>query len=154
MLALLVIAFLVAAPLVAQASVAWVHGMAHHAQLQEEAGRRQAVDDAPTSQPGTGPVASVPGTQPRRTARGGEVTAPASATAVPDVMACAALDGLQIPGPPVACREVLAAISGVAVLATGLATAGMLSRRALDRHRMAAWEANWQATEPRWTARA
>jgi hypothetical protein len=30
---------------------------------------------------------------------------------------------------------------------------GVLGRRALDKRRMAAWDADWRATGPRWTAR-
>jgi hypothetical protein len=30
---------------------------------------------------------------------------------------------------------------------------GALGRRALDKRRMAAWDADWRATGPRWTAR-
>jgi chromate transport protein ChrA len=41
----------------------------------------------------------------------------------------------------------------VAVLAIMLTAAWRLARRGLDRRRMAAWDAGWLATGPRWTPR-
>jgi hypothetical protein len=38
-------------------------------------------------------------------------------------------------------------------LAAALIIIGWLTRRALDRRRMAAWDADWLATGPRWTPR-
>lgn len=43
---------------------------------------------------------------------------------------------------------------GVAGTAVVLALAGGLSRWTLNRRRLAAWEADWQETGPRWTTRA
>ena len=40
---------------------------------------------------------------------------------------------------------------GVAMV---LALAGILARWSLDKRRMDAWDADWQATGPRWTTRA
>jgi hypothetical protein len=42
----------------------------------------------------------------------------------------------------------------VIVLAILLAITGMLARRALDKRRMAAWDAEWRAIRPHWTTRA
>jgi len=42
----------------------------------------------------------------------------------------------------------------VIALGTVLATIGLLARRTLDKRRMAAWDAEWRATGPRWTTRA
>jgi hypothetical protein len=47
----------------------------------------------------------------------------------------------------------LYAVIAMAVLAAVLACAGVLTRRALDRRRLAAWEADWSATGPQWTSR-
>ena len=49
----------------------------------------------------------------------------------------------------------VALAAGVAVgcLATLLITVAWLARRSLDRRRMAAWDADWLATGPRWTPR-
>jgi hypothetical protein len=42
---------------------------------------------------------------------------------------------------------------GVIALAALLAVIGMRARRVLDKRRMAAWEAEWRVTGPRWTTR-
>ena len=39
----------------------------------------------------------------------------------------------------------------VAALAVALITVGAVARWALDRRRLAAWDAEWLATEPRWS---
>ena len=50
-------------------------------------------------------------------------------------------------------RGELAAGVAVGCLATLLITVAWLARRSLDRRRMAAWDADWLATGPRWTPR-
>ena len=50
-------------------------------------------------------------------------------------------------------RAQLAEELTVGVLAITLAVIGWLARRSLDRRRMAAWDADWLATGPRWTPR-
>jgi hypothetical protein len=50
-------------------------------------------------------------------------------------------------------RSDLAATAAVGLLAVLVILAGCAARRALDRCRMAAWDADWLATEPRWTTR-
>jgi hypothetical protein len=52
-----------------------------------------------------------------------------------------------------ATRAQLAEEVTVGVLAITLAAIGWLARRSLDRRRMAAWDADWMATGPRWTSR-
>ena len=47
-----------------------------------------------------------------------------------------------------------AATFGVIALAATLTVTGVLARRALDKHRMAVWDADWWATGRRWTRRA
>jgi hypothetical protein len=47
-----------------------------------------------------------------------------------------------------------AEVLGVVVLVCALTLAGGLAHRTLTRRRMAAWDADWQATGPRWTTRA
>ena len=54
----------------------------------------------------------------------------------------------------VAGDAVLAGTVSVIALAVLLAITGMLARRALDKRRMAAWDAEWRANGPRWTTRA
>jgi hypothetical protein len=44
--------------------------------------------------------------------------------------------------------------AGAAAVALVLVLTGVLARWSLDRRRMAAWDAGWQATGPRWVTRA
>jgi hypothetical protein len=53
----------------------------------------------------------------------------------------------------VAARVVLAEMLAVAGLALAAIIVGWLARRVLDRRRMAAWDADWLATGPRWNTR-
>jgi len=50
-------------------------------------------------------------------------------------------------------RAELAAGAAVGCLAAVLIATAWLARRSLDRRRMAAWDADWLATGPRWTQR-
>jgi len=45
-------------------------------------------------------------------------------------------------------------VTGAAALAAALILAGLLARWSLNQRRLAGWDADWQATEPRWTTRA
>jgi hypothetical protein len=85
----------------------------------------------------------------------GEVPVPAGTAAGTAVRVWTTRDG-QLTGPPLKDTQVtgqaaLAATFGVIVLAAALAVTGVLARRALDKRRMAAWDADWQATGRRWT---
>ena len=48
-------------------------------------------------------------------------------------------------------QAVLATVVATLVLATVLISAGTLTRRILDRQRLAAWDADWRATGPQWS---
>ena len=48
----------------------------------------------------------------------------------------------------------LGEIAGAAAVVVLLTLVGVLARWSLDKRRMAAWDADWQSTEPRWTTRA
>ena len=50
-----------------------------------------------------------------------------------------------------AAREALAALLAGALVAATLAAAGVFACRALDRQRLAAWDADWSETGPQWT---
>ncbi|MBO0821569.1 MAG: hypothetical protein J2P26_12055, partial [Nocardiopsaceae bacterium] len=54
----------------------------------------------------------------------------------------------------VADQAYLTGMAVVLLFAVATAAAGILSHRALDRRRMAAWEAEWRGAGPRWTTRA
>jgi len=50
-------------------------------------------------------------------------------------------------------RAVIARVLAVTALAVALIIIGWAARRALDRRRLAAWDAEWLATERRWSSR-
>jgi hypothetical protein len=52
-----------------------------------------------------------------------------------------------------ATRACLAGEVAVGILAIALIAVGRLVRWILDRRRMAAWDADWLVTEPRWSSR-
>jgi hypothetical protein len=96
-------------------------------------------------------------TAPDGTRHIGPVPAPPGARAGRTVMVWMAADG-RLTGTPLQSSQVW----GLVVLASGLAPfavgiivlcAGQLARHALDRRRLAAWDADWRATEPLWTGR-
>jgi hypothetical protein len=166
-LAMLVIAFLAAAPFAAQAAGAWAHARAHKAQLTEQASWHQVparVLKVTTGVQGGGGYAWL-GSQAeaRWTAPDGKVitgeipVAPGTATGT-TVRLWTTKEG-KITDPPlqdsqVADDALLAGTISVIALATLLAITCMLARHVLDRRRMAAWDAEWRATGPRWTTRA
>ena len=64
----------------------------------------------------------------------------------------------QLTEPPLQDSQVsgqaqFAAVLGVLGLAVALTLVGALVHPALDKWRMASWEAEWLATGPRWTSR-
>jgi len=89
--------------------------------------------------------------------RTGTVPAPSGARAGRTVAVWVDTAG-RVTGPPVTLLQV----RGMAVLAAVLACiavgfivvcAGLLARSVLGRRRLAAWDADWRATEPQWTGR-
>ena len=89
--------------------------------------------------------------------RTGEVFVPAGAAAGSTVLVWTNRTG-QLTGPPLgptqlASRAQLAAAAAAGSLAVALIAAGWLARRSLDRRRLAAWDADWLATGPRWSPR-
>ena len=162
-LALLVIAFLAAAPFVAQASSGYAYAKAHHAQLSEEASWRQVPARVLKLESSGGGGYADPEAQARWTAPDGkvitgEIPVPVGTVAGATVQEWVTSDG-QLTDQPLQDSQVsgsryFAGAFGVIALATVLAIIGLLTRRELDKRRMAAWDAEWRATGPRWTTRA
>ncbi len=164
--AALIIAFLAGAPVAAMAADGWAHGVARRVQQSELA----AWHKVPAVLLARAPRANYPGyageslsavrarwTAPDGTHRSGRVLASPGAKAGSRVMVWVDSAGLQT-GPPLADHQVmeqavLAAMVSVTVLSLALAGAGVGIRRLLDARRMAAWEADWRVTGPRWTTR-
>lgn len=163
-LILLAVVFLVGAPLSALAARSGVHAAAEREYLAQHAARYQvtATIEGPAGKP----------------AGGGNLTTEMVARwTMPDgtvvhrkmVVAIGYLAGETLPvwttpagkltTQPMAEAQVnsltdLATVAGVAVLALVVTAAGALARWCLNRRRMAAWDADWRVTGPRWTTRA
>jgi hypothetical protein len=165
-LAVLVIAFMLAAPFAAVACGAWGHAIAHRVQAAQQASRYlvpAVVLRVPQGSEGAGYAALAPEAQARWTAPDGKVVSvdvpvPA-ATALGTVMRVWVTRDGQLTDAPLQDTQVagqadLAATFGVVALAATLTVTGVLARRVLDRRRMAAWDADWQVTGHRWTRRA
>jgi hypothetical protein len=65
----------------------------------------------------------------------------------------------QLTSPPIteshmASAADFGAMGGAATVAVLVVLAAVVACRSLERRRMAAWEADWKSTEPRWTTRA
>lgn len=166
-LALIVLAavFLVCAPLIAPAASAWAHAAAQRAALAQAASWTQvtAVVVAKPTPPVVGYQDYMATAQARWTAPDGAVVTggipvPAGTKAGATVSVWTTRDGqltsAPLTGAQVASLTGLAGFAGVAGLAVALALADALARWLLNRRRLAGWDADWQATEPRWTTRA
>lgn len=163
-LAMLVAAFLIGAPAAALATGAWTHGMAQRAQLAQDASRRQVTAvvlavAAPTAAGETfvwhararwkapdGREVTQELPVPSGTAVGGKLQVWTDRTG--DLTTAPLLDS-QVTG-QTASGDVL----GVIATAVVLTLAGTLALWTLNKRRMAAWDADWHATGPRWTTRA
>lgn len=163
-LALLVAAFLIGAPFAAFAAGAWVHGMVRQAQLAQEASRTQVTALVlSVAAPPAGGQNLTWQAQARWQAPDGhevtrEVPVPSDTVAGGKLQvwtdrtgdfATAPLTDSQVAG-QTATGQVLGVIAWAAILTL----AGVLGRWALNRRRMADWDADWHATGPRWTTRA
>ena len=166
-LAVLAITFLAAAPFTAQASAAWAHASARQAQLSEQASRHQVpavvlkTDSSVQSSGGYAALltqARARWTAPDGRVVTGEIPVSLGTTAGTTVRVWTTSDG-QLADPPVQDSQVtgttgFAGALGVIALGVLLGITGMVARRALDKRRMAGWDAEWRATGPRWTTRA
>lgn len=61
--------------------------------------------------------------------------------------------GNPVQGGDIVARIAMAALLASVAVAAVLAALGLLARWALDRRRLAAWDAHWSATGPQWTGR-
>ncbi len=157
--------FLVCAPLAAPAARAWAHAAAQRAQLAQTASWKPvtAVVIKAPGRPVMGYEDFVSTAQARWTAPDGTVVTggvPVSVGTVAGakVSVWTTRDG-QLTSQPLTSSQVasltgLAGFAAVAGLAVVLTLAGKLAGWWLNRRRLAGWDADWQATEPRWTTRA
>ena len=164
MLTVLVAAFLAGAPFAARAAGTWTDTVAHRVQAEQQASRQEVsavlLKAAPVRVADEGTDPEVPA---RWTARNGalmrgDVPAPPGTAAGVTVRVWVARDG-QFTSPPLRDSQIswLVALScTVAVTGLGLllVITGLLTRRELDKRRMAAWDAEWRTSGPNWTTRA
>jgi hypothetical protein len=165
-LGVLLAAFLAAAPFVAHAAGSWAYALsAREAQAQRTALRQvPATLTQASSQPafylGTGTVPFGVGARwraPDGQVRTGELFVPAGTAAGTTVpvwvdragrLARAPFGRAQLTARAQLARGLAAGGLGIAVV-----VASWLTRRVLDRRRMAAWDADWLATGPGWRPR-
>jgi hypothetical protein len=162
-LALLVIVFLVAAPFAALASGSWALARAHRAQLVERASRYQVPAVVLKLDTSSGGAYADPGAQARWTARDGtvitgEIPVPLG-TAVGSTQWLWITANGRVTNPPLEDSQVtgqayVAEGIGIVTLAVLLTITGLVTRWTLDKRRIAAWDAEWRSTGPRWTTRA
>jgi hypothetical protein len=163
-LALLLGAFLVGAPLLAVACGQWAGSAALKMAKTQHTARHQVTavltadtpDPAQTAYGGLMPV-EVPArwTTPDGITHAGKVFAPAGDKAGSLVSIWIDAAGHQTTAPmrasDASSQRALAALLAPVALGMVLLGAWSLARRILDKRRMAAWDADWQATGPRWT---
>lgn len=161
-----IVAFLAGAPLAALVAGGWAHAAAQRAEVGQRAARREVS------------ATLLPGPSSRATFNSATVTwadavrwmAPNGRTASVDLAVPVETHGLpatmpvwstlngQLVPPPlgdvqVTWLTVLAAALGSVAVAVTLFLSGLTARLLLNRHRMAAWDADWRTTAPRWTTR-
>lgn len=166
-LLVLTIVFLAAAPFAGQAAGAWARGAAYRVQIAQEASWSQvpAVVLKVTWEPsgvggyaGYQPEAQARWTAPNGKALTGQIPVTAGTAVGATVRVWVNRDG-QLTNPPIQDSQVTGQghfAEGLSVVTLGvfLIVVGALIHRALDKRRMAAWDADWRATGPRWTTRA
>lgn len=162
-LAVLVLVLLVGTPFAALASGTWVHGMARQAQLSQQASRYQVQADVLTVAAPADDKSLAFQVQARWRAPDGrevtaEVAAPSGTTAGEQLQVwtdkAGAITSAPLLDSQVAEQTLLGQVLGGFTAAGVLVLAGLVALSALNKRRMAAWDADWHATGPRWTTRA
>jgi hypothetical protein len=162
MLAVLVAAFLALAPFAAHAVGSWTYATsAREAQAQQAAFHQvpaTLLQAAPAwSLSGGGAAAQARWKAPDGHMRTGQVfitsVAPAGSTVMVWTNQAGQLTDSPLQHSQVTGRADMARVLAVAALAMTLIIVGLAGRWALDRRRLAAWDTDWLATEPRWSPR-
>ncbi len=160
-LGVLLAAFLAGAPFAAHVAGSWTYATsAREAQGQQAAihqVRATLRQAAPLSVVDGGAAADAWWKAPDGQVRTGQVVAPAGAPAGSTVMVWVSQSG-QLANTPLQRYQVTGRANAARALAVvGLAVtllfAGWAARWALDRRRLAAWDAEWLVNEPRWSSR-
>ena len=166
LLGLLLAAFLAAAPFVGHAVASWAYATSGREAQVQQATLHEVSATLLQSAPEWNGFANSPGAAPEVNAwwrapdgqlRTGKLLVPSGAPAGSTISVWTSRAG-QLADPPlqrsqITSRAQLTGGMAVAGLAFVLLVVGWLTRRALDRRRMAAWDADWLATGPRWSPR-
>jgi hypothetical protein len=163
----LLVVFLAGAPLAALLAGGWAHSAAQRAERIQQATRRQVTATLlviPASRASDGPSAVTWAGALRWVAPDGRAVS--TSLAVPIEMlgnqrtlpvwstAQGQLAPPPINGLQVGALTALCAAAAAVVAALTLFLSGLTARLVLNRHRMAAWDADWRATGPRWSTHA
>jgi hypothetical protein len=162
MLGVLLVAFLVGAPFAAHAAGSWTYATsAREAQAQQAALHQVPATLLQAAAPGGisegGAEAQARWKAPDGQVRTGQIfvlsDAPAGSTVMVWTNQAGQLTDSPLQHGQVMGRADLARALAVAGLAVTLMIIGWVARWALDRRRLAAWDAEWLTTEPRWSPR-
>jgi hypothetical protein len=161
----LAVVFLAGAPIAALAAGGWARGAAQRAALSQTASWRQVTavvletPGPPAFRSGDlDSVAKARWTAPDGSPVTGRLPVTYGTKAGATLRVWVTRDG-HIAQPPmndpqVASLALTAEVAGVVILANTVAVAWALTRWGLNKGRMARWDADWQATGPRWTTHA
>jgi len=158
---LLAIAFLVGAPLAAIAGGSWAHAVAHRAELAQQASWTRVNAVTLTTAAGQGTANGLDAqalarwTAPDGKVAKAEVPVPPGTPAGTTVQVWTTRDG-QLTVAPLQDSQVqgdtlFGAIGGALAVAVAVTVTWMVASRMLDHRRMAALDAEWRSTGPRWT---
>jgi hypothetical protein len=158
MLGVLLAAFLAGAPFAAQAAGSWTYATSiREAQVQQATLRQVPATLLQAASSNISNEANARWKAPDGQVRTGQIFAPSGAPAGSTVMVWVNQAGQLTDSPlqrsQVTGRADMARALAVAALAAVLGIVGLVGRWALDRRRLTAWDAEWLATEPRWSSR-
>jgi len=162
MLGALVAVFLAGAPFAAHAAGSWTDATSTREAQAQQATFRQVPATlleaaSPWNLSETGSEANARWKAPDGQVRTGDIFVPSGAPAGTTVLVWVNQAGQLTDSPlqrsQVTGRADMARVLAVAALGAALSIVGLAGRWALDRRRLTAWDAEWRATEPRWSSR-
>lgn len=157
----LLVAFVAAAPFTARGAAAWTRALAEHARITALSTRYEVtaitLEEAPpaSNTPMNQTWVGAKWTAPDRRQRTGPIQVPASTQKASSERIWVAANG-DVVAPPLTMTELAwladrAAFAAITVLICLFLIAGSAIRYLINRQRMAAWDADWAVTEPRWS---
>jgi len=162
MLGVLLAAFLAGAPFAAHAAGSWTYAASIREAQAQQATLRQVPATllqaaAPWNISESGSEANARWKAPDGQVRTGQIFvlsgAPAGSTVMVWTNQAGQLTDSPLQRSQVTGRADMARVLAVAALGAALSIVGLAGRWALDWRRLTAWDAEWRATEPRWSSR-